>query len=113
MALLCSLSLFAKNGQQIPQQTVVEVGEIFKKILKEVSFKEIEILLVWFISIFPLLLGIDYCNACIGRPKKLEMPTMMTCLFSKELQLYWIHIHIWGMEGRKKYRYSFTNWIMI
>ncbi|XP_057539388.1 polyamine oxidase 5 [Amaranthus tricolor] len=30
-----SLSLFAKNGQQIPQQTVVEVGEIFKKILKE------------------------------------------------------------------------------
>ncbi|CAO2833127.1 unnamed protein product [Amaranthus hypochondriacus] len=30
-----SLSLFAKNGQQIPQQTVVEVGEVFKKILKE------------------------------------------------------------------------------
>lgn len=30
-----SLSLFNKDGQQVSQQLVVEVGEIFKKILKE------------------------------------------------------------------------------
>ncbi|KAL2942858.1 putative polyamine oxidase 4 [Bienertia sinuspersici] len=30
-----SLSLFTKDGQQIPQQMVVEVGETFKSILKE------------------------------------------------------------------------------
>lgn len=30
-----SLSLFNKDGQQVPQQVVVEVGEVFKKILKE------------------------------------------------------------------------------
>ena len=33
-----SCALFGMDGHQVPQQTVIEVGDVFKTILKEVDF---------------------------------------------------------------------------
>ncbi|GMP26780.1 hypothetical protein CsSME_00003074 [Camellia sinensis var. sinensis] len=37
-----SYALFDMDGRQVPQQMVIEVGEAFKRILKEVSFFTVE-----------------------------------------------------------------------
>lgn len=37
---ICSNALFDKDGNQVPQQIVIKVGEIFERILKEVVFND-------------------------------------------------------------------------
>lgn len=50
---LCSYALFDKDGNQVPQQVVMRVGETFERILKEVFFYDSY--LFFFASLLPIL----------------------------------------------------------